>query len=345
MTDPEPTTEEWAALYQAAVAFRNIGAWEWMYDSDLFGVENPETGEIGYCCVMGNLGEHFALGVYLGSEGLDGYLKIASGMFDPPDIAVLHYQTCLMASYEDRDYLERKDRDVIKSLGLRFRGRNAWPLFRSYQPDLLPWFVTAEEARFLTAALQQSVDVALRFKDDASLLDPPRKGHYLTRVPEESDNGIEWTDQWLVPAPLRRKEFTIPAVDEMRVQRVKQAHGKRRGGAWEADFFLTPGAIQEQKDQRPYYPYMLLWVDRGSGMVLPPEMASPGQQRAAFQEHFLTLLEQAPGMPKEVYVASAEAFVLLEPVAKLLGIKLHQSNRLPALEEARGSLMDYLTQM
>src|SRR5215471_6541539 len=104
--DSPPTAREWKDLYAAAVEFGKIHCWEWMYDSNIFGAKNPETGEIGYCCVMGNLGEVFALGVYLGSDGLEGYLKMASGELTSGDHDLLHYQKCLMASFEDRKDLD-----------------------------------------------------------------------------------------------------------------------------------------------------------------------------------------------------------------------------------------------
>jgi len=148
----------------------------------------------GFDYVMGNLGEHYALGVYLGAEGLATYLQIQSGVFEPPDISALLIQKCLMASYEDREFLEQPDRALIKELGLKFRGRNAWPLFRSYRPGYHPWFVTNTEARFLTIALVQAVDVALRLKHDPQLLTPPRKGHYLVRVSEQRADGLHWSD-------------------------------------------------------------------------------------------------------------------------------------------------------
>jgi hypothetical protein len=344
MTDASPSQQEWQSLYEAAVAFRDLAPWEWMYDSDIFGVQNSTSGEIGYCCVMGNLGEHFALGVYLGSEGLAGYRKIESGELHPPDAtALLHYQKCLMASFEDREYLDKQDLGVIKTLGLKFRGRGVWPLFRSYLPDYHPWFVTASEARFLTVALQQAIDVAQRFGEDAKVLTSPRKDLYLVRVPQQEGTSVRWTDQWLAPATLPPAAAAAPPIDEPRVQRIKQTITARQG-TWEADFFLSPTPIQESKGQRPYYPYMFLWVDRRSGMVLPPHLAAPDRRDADFAQHFLTLVEQLSALPQEVCVVSPEALELLEPVTSRLGVKLRRSRRLGALEEARSSLLGYLDQ-
>ena len=59
---------------------------------------------------------------------------------------------------------------LIKKLGLKFRGRKQWPVFRSYMPGYFPWFLTKEDALFLTTAIEQSIDVALRFKKDKDLL-------------------------------------------------------------------------------------------------------------------------------------------------------------------------------
>ncbi len=44
----KPTREEWSSLYQVAVDFKRSACWEWMYDDDIFGVVDPETGETAY---------------------------------------------------------------------------------------------------------------------------------------------------------------------------------------------------------------------------------------------------------------------------------------------------------
>ncbi|MBI4879881.1 MAG: hypothetical protein HY812_09525 [Planctomycetes bacterium] len=67
----EPTIEEWRSLYEAARDYKQLGAWEWMTNSNLFGVRDPEGGEVGWCVVLGGGREVFGLGVHLGDDGFD----------------------------------------------------------------------------------------------------------------------------------------------------------------------------------------------------------------------------------------------------------------------------------
>ncbi len=76
MTEAKPDHEQWKQLYGLAFKFKQIAPWEWMTDDLIFGVQNPKTGKIGYCCVIGNLGEVFGLIVYKGTKGLTCYSKL-----------------------------------------------------------------------------------------------------------------------------------------------------------------------------------------------------------------------------------------------------------------------------
>ena len=144
----KPNLEELRKLYAAAIEFKELAPWNWMRDNNLFGVMNPENGEVGYCCVMGAIGEHFALGVYLGSEGLASLVKISSGVNYGDAEDALCIQKCLMASFEDRKYVQENDVNQIKDLGLNFRGKNEWPLFRNHSPGFVPWYLSGSEVVF-----------------------------------------------------------------------------------------------------------------------------------------------------------------------------------------------------
>jgi len=341
MSDSSPSVQEWKNLYDAAIKFKEIGSWNWMWDSDIFGVQNPANGEIGYCCIMGRLGEHFALALYLGTDGLEGYLRIRSGKIPMDYFDALHLQKCLMASFEDRQFLQKPDIQIIKKLDLKFRGRNSWPLFRSYRPGYHPWYLTSEEARYLTLALQQAIEVSLRFKKDPDILTPPKENYYLVRVPEMEGECLRWRDEWIEPQPIEKVEIVAELIDDVRIERIKKMVSHRYG-VWEADFFHSPTVVRE-KEERPYYPYVFLLVDHHSYFILNAHLSAPSKYRSEFPEQFLNLIANIKFLPNEILVRKEEVFKLLEPITSELNIKLRLVKRLTALEEAQNNMFEFLT--
>lgn len=304
-----PALEQQRALYDAAVRFRDLAPWKWMWDSDLFGVQDPETGEVGYCAVMGRLGEHFALGVYLGSEGLNGYLAIQAEQSPLDSWDTLMLQRAVIASFVDRRYLRDGDLKVIRQLGLKFRGRSAWPQLRSHRPGYEPWYLRGGEVRFLTLALEQAMEVAARYRDDPAMLIPPREGQYLVRVCKPGEAGLQWRDSWQVPALLPPTAWTPPPIDEARLLKMRQTL-PQTDGILEADLFYAPSAVKEEKDERPYLPRTALMVDHRSGHVFTCDLFAPGEAESGFVASLLELLERQGMLPREVWVSREETFHL-----------------------------------
>ncbi|MEJ2209183.1 MAG: hypothetical protein P8129_09125 [Anaerolineae bacterium] len=340
MEIPGPSRQEWRRLYEAATAFKEAAPWEWMFEDDVFGVQNPETGQIGYGSIMGNAGEHLALALYLGSEGLAGFWQMHQA--DPDTNAFLLLEIPeLQASFEDRSELTSQDRRVIKDLGLKFRGRQAWPQFRSYVPGRMPWYLTPEEARFLAVGLEQALVVARRVYDDPDLLEPSddEGDEYLVRVPTEEG----WTDEWLVPEPVEP-----PAVPQPGEQRLAQARENLPlvDAALEVDLFPAPQYVKEDDDPRPLLVYSFLMVDGSSGMILGTDvlLARPDYPTmwAEAQAGLLALLERLGGIPEVVAVRDQRLADVLAPVVAGLGARLILSDWLPALDEAREAFEGFL---
>lgn len=336
-----PSIQGWAELYKAAMDFKEIQPWRWMWDSDLFGVQNSSDGEIGYCCVLGRRGEFFGLAVYLGSEGLEGYLKIQDRTVNIKSIDVLHLKRCLLASFEDRKYLQRPDIEIIKKLGLVFRGRNAWPSFRSYQPGYFPWYLAKEEVEFLTICLQQAKEVVLRFKENTDLFNSPDKQTYFVRILHTSGGNMVWKDSWLKPAPLRKVVFMVKSIDEGRLETIKKDSSRARQ-TWEVDFFYAPMYIAE-KGKRPYYPILFLFVDRDSYFILNAHITTQDRYRVEFHEQFLKTIERIKVLPEEIHVRKEELFFYLEQLAAQMGIKVRLMKKLAAVDDARKSMFEYFT--
>jgi hypothetical protein len=332
-----PTNDQWRRLDEAAVLIKELSPWEWMTETDVFGVQDPETGEIGFVSVLGLLGEHFGVSLYPNPRALyDFWALEEAGPEINPD-ALLEIPQ-LQASFEDRNQLDNRDRKVIKELGLKFRGRKEWPMFRSYRPGFFPWFLEAEEARSLAEALDQLLEVAPRFKKDRSLLVPEDES-YLVRVPHQEGPTRVWEDTVMEvppPEPVSIQVEMAPGALES-LESLPQS-----GHEFEMDLFMFPAPIQGEKGERPVFPYMLLAVDAGTGMVVSTDLLEPVPSLEAMWGSVpLAVTRQLAGlglMPERLTVGSELLFGLLQPLAEASRLELDLASFLPALYEAREAL-------
>jgi len=340
MKKSEPSLKDWKSLYDAAIAFRKIEPWEWMKETDIFGVQNPQTGEVGYCCIMGEMGEVLAIAVYLGTEGLEGYLNIRRGQIQPDDPDSLFIQNCLMLSFENRKLVQEDDREIINELGLKFRGKNAWPVFRRYEPGYFPWFLNRDEVLYMTNALQQATDICLRFKDDAKLFRAPEKNQYLIRVAEEKNGRVFWKDEWRKPSlPEKKDQGFYKPVDEVRIQRLKKTV-KSTPAIWEIDFFYAPTPVLE--GERPFFPYAIMIIDHDTGFILDMHLAETRSYQKEFLEKFLNCIETTSVIPLEILARKEEAVKLLETYASRLNIRLSRVKKLQNIDHARREMAKHL---
>lgn len=333
MTEEMPTAKEWRCLYDAALAFRDAEPWKWVLEKDLFGVLNRRNGETGYCCVMGELGEFPGMVIYRGTVGLEGYRRIMKGQVKPGEGGSLFVQDCLVVSFEDREHTDVEDRKVVRSLGLKIRGKKAWPAFRSHEPGSYPWFVTGTEALFMTDALEQALDVCLRLKNDPLLL-PKGRGAYLVRVPDEKAGGKAWRDEVRRPLPLRKTSSPV-IVDELRLQRIKKSAAPS-DAVWEIDAAYAPMPVRE--GGRPYFPLVVLIVDHESGYVFDVYLARRDEVGHAVIERVLSCLETVQILPAEIRVRSDEIQRQLDPCASRLRFALTKGRRLTMVDHARKEL-------
>lgn len=340
MRERAPNYEEWRKLYKAAEEFKNNKPWEWMYDDELFGVKDIETGEIGYCCILGNLGEHFGIASYLGPEGLDGILSILSSEIEPDDPESMHIQKCIMASFEDREILSQEDRKVIKELELKFRGKNQWPLFRNHAPGFFPWYITDKEARFLTNILMQAIHVSLKCKNEGKeFLDHSEPMTFLTRVPEKRNGQIEWNDEYIKVEPYEPKYHSFYLEDEIKVKRLQQL-GHRKGSAWEIDTFYNPAPVKDVG--RPYYPKICLVIEQARGLILSFDMIKDIQKEGyKFIDLIIELIEKSRLFPSKILVQREETFYLFKNVCDQLGITIELVDKLYVLQQARYEMYNY----
>ena len=335
MVENRPALEDWRRLYDATIAVKALAPWQWMAETDVFGVRDPETDELGFASVMGALGEHYSVAVYIGARGLYDFWRFEDAGPSAPAESLVEIRH-LQASFEDRNQLHDKDRQIIKKLGLKFRGRQEWPMFRSYRPGYFPWFLEAQEVRFLAAVLEQVLDVTPRCKENPALLQPSGHDDYLTRVPHRENEDTYWEDTILSVPPPGPQPIRL-TIDFQALEKLRQAPPR-----WmdvEIDFFMLPTPVQNKRGDRPYFPYKLLVVEAHNGFVLGGDLLEPAPSLEAMwgsiPSHLVQLFARIGVLPGEVTVRSELLFQILQPLAEELRFRLRQSDVLIQLDAAK----------
>ena len=313
----EPTMEQWGDLYAAFKEYCEAAPWEWLADSDLVTIEHPSGAYKGYCAVLGAGGVNYGLAVYVGDRGLDGYLRMITGVVDPESENALYEMDSLSALLADREHLDPPDRAIIRSLGLRFRGRGRWPHFRRTIPGYLPWYLDSDEAVFLAKALKYVAEIAPIAGREPTLYPVSESGIILPREFRDGKwrNPLDFLDLPQSPPPV--PEYHDPE----RLQRL--ARSKSLGPmVWELDFFYFDSPIQEKKGERPYFPMMFFAVDSSSSMVLQADFLGPDPPPAQRRDALVELLEGMDSLPSRIIVTSMDAAIGLSPVTHPVGIEI-----------------------
>lgn len=336
------SAEECRPLYELLGRVRDLAPWEWMREDEIFGVKDPDTGELSFVSIMGQAGEHYAVAVYQGMRGFYGFMNLLAAGPEMGLEGVLQTPQ-LQASLEDREMIEPRDRDQIKALGLKYRGRQAWPLFRGYRPGYLPWYLEPGEARTLRYALEQVLEVAPRVRENPDILMPENDDdNYLVRVPERDGERLAWRDTMMTFGPPRPLDLTVQ-MDQELLDMVKGLPKSR--ARLEADFFAIPSGVGA-KGERPQLPYILILVDATEKIVLNVKVlrAEPSLEAmwGRLGVEALSMIGAAGFIPREIHVRHELLHDILTMLGSVIGFKVKQSHNMLLLDQAAEGLMDFM---
>ncbi|MCI4669062.1 MAG: hypothetical protein MRZ79_13085 [Bacteroidia bacterium] len=314
--------------------FHELAPWKWMLEMDLFGVAHPVNGEIGYCSILGPQQELEGLAVYKGMHGLNSYEHLFDGEYDMPSLSVLYEQDCMVMLFLEEEDLFEEEKQILAKYNRAGSFNGRYPVFRDYSPGWVVWTITdSYQAIWMEVALQQALEVARRFRDDADLLDhvSNNEAHVLVRKPMNPPFLDEWYDDWV---PLEAQEEQSNLNKELFV-RSNCSHLPRRDRDWFATLFYLSSPI-EYETTRPYLPLMVILADYLLGDVLYDKQFRPGEEEHYIQYAFVQTCKRQNYLPKRLIIGESRDYDRWETIGKILGI--------PVELEANSSLSEELKQ-
>ena len=340
-------------LYEAAFRYKKAGPWKKLWDSEVFAVK-LKSGEIGYVSIMGRNGDYNALGLYIGEEGFRSYLLLTdmnrySGS-EFRDHELLLRQKCLQAALESKDELLPEEveevRAYAKKNGIRLSGRYSFPQFLKYEPGRHPWRVkTQADMNALFEALETAAllsdALGNRRPDALGILPLQRAGK---EIPLFSVDKGKLIQAGVVPLPEMTEEQCayVKAENQIAVASVKKLP---KHGIWEAEMVQLPEAVQEDPEEAPFFPKLLMVVESKSHYLLPEPMMDCGDMDSqAILQAFADAWKEEKTCPKEIRCRDERTYALLKDFCEKAGVKIGvHKGELPALDDAQDALWNRMS--
>jgi len=331
----KPSIEQWDRLYKAAATLKKMTPWDTFTDMDLITLEIPSETEPLFCSVMGSGKQCYGVAVYPGYESFSLLMALLestdSDMLNPYTFE----QQSLLCYFGDREDVSPIDREVMKQLGIKFRGRNHWIYFRSVQPGLLPWYITANQAELLAVALE---GVAAVYSEYRVMNDRANFENGETLICSLSKKTGEWSTR-IADLPKRIARYESWSLsDELMLARLKQK--EQISMTVEMDTFYMPAPIQEKKDDVPVLPRLSVVMDRKSGMLLEHDIQAGPSSPAAILNCLVNFIMKN-GRPTEICVRNKRIAHIIQNTCDRTGIYLSEGKGMPLVDEFFAN-MEYL---
>lgn len=333
------------AAYDLADQLFQLAPWEWMDETSLIALDDPQTGRRDHISIMGMAGDHLALAVYLGPEARHRFNLVQESPdsehspTDEDTYSLILDTPHLQCSFSERGDLFRSELALIKKAGRKYRGEN-WPTFRTFRPGHCSSPANDDEIRILMTAIEQILTVAPELgRDTGTFRSNEKNREILTR----RKSGDHWETCW-TPDDSTLFEFPRPTPAASLLEKVRQ---HPQALPIEVHFQLIPAPIGKSREASTY-PYMLLVIDPESGSILGMEMLSVettpyDELIASIPDVFLRLCDRISIRPSSIAVVSTATANLLHHTAYGLEIPLHLEAYLPATEEALESMMGFMS--
>ncbi len=325
-------------LFEKATELMAIRPWQFLEDQDLILLKSPLSTETCHCSVMGALGQVFSLHAYLGGESYLYFRNMAAG--EPISIGEFYGSLRgVYAEFVGLPQLTPPDRELARVFGHPLKRGSKAPIFRAMRPGYHPWYVTENEGVVLAECLEAVIALGERIlrRGAPDYWNEPNVYPFLAPIQCGQERTGYDVQMLKIAAPLP----TTPAparIDQNRIERIQRSNYPVRG-AFEADHFYSGGTIGK-KDERKAVVRLALVADADSGLIFPPEVGMPERATSdMLASAVLSAIEMARFLPREVRVSQLQLEACLESLARELGFALRTVKRLPAVEEAKESLL------
>ncbi len=328
-------------LFRLAFEYRKTKLWEKMSEDTIFAVK-LSTGELGYISIVNSDRANYGLELYIGEQGLNSLrtiLEASNTWWTIEYQESLIGQNCLLCTFEGKHALTPWDYkeiiDYARSFGIRLSGKNAFPQFIKCVSGYYPWKIEDDKEKAmlceaLSAAIELSNLLKTKWPHELGLKQIDDKTQEIAVF--EKIDGIYKMQFQELPEPKPKLWPTPQASNEIGIANLKKI---KKTGVWECGLLRFYRPIQNEEEDIPYYPMLLLALETSSNYMLPVDLAIHYEENPeGLLNSFINALIQQGICPKQIMVRDDRTYAFVNMFCKKLKIPLSMKKKLPMLQEA-----------
>lgn len=250
---------------------------------------------------------------------------------------VMFSQNNLTCYWGNREELTEKQRKNIKEMGYKYRGKNQWLYFLSFEPGYYPYNLNQDEVLRMTNYFL-NLELALQHYEKIQVdVDFENGEMYYFEFGEDKKT---W-DFGAKPLPFTSFQYgNLLITDEELLSDL--ATVPKCNMILETDIAILGVSLNDKKYKRPANPATCMIADASSGMMLKCGLQEPDDDVVvSLAEELIGFIFQY-GAPKEVRVSNVLVEAGLEQICQVCGIKLRKVRRLAAIEEFREGMKHFM---
>lgn len=326
MKRKEATLEEWKLLYEIGIKIKELKPWEFLSDMDICSVEI--NNEASICSIMGAAGECFGIATYIGNNSIYNLGELIEKSEQMPPLQILRYQSSINCNFGNRDELTTKERDLIKDLGFKFRGKNNWIYFRTFNPKFDQFMPNKEEVLKLTEILKQLYESILIFKNGLKV---DFKNH-KTLMRSYDNNKKEWLSFEAEYVEVQFKNSILVLEDELLIKKLEKL--PVYNSSFEIDIANLPTLYKEKEYVQPIRARMAILVDSELGMPVKQDIVNINNNDADYIFNiFINHMLEIGRKPKEIVVRDIYIGNIIMDLCKRIGVEIYQSPSLDIIDD------------
>lgn len=318
----EATLNEWAKLYETVTKIKATEPWKYFWDMDIIYLSDEDA----YISILGRGDEAYGISVYEGKSGFNDFKILASQ--DDLNISLMlaiYLQNNLNCYWGNREELSKKQHDIVKELGYKYRGRNQWLYFVSMKTGYVLYNFDRDEVIRATEYFTALLEALEKYISEPEKIDikPGYMFCYSTKRKKAICKKIDSYDIELPFIPLTR--------DEELMEQLNALPKSRR--TVEVDIIPLGAVIDDKKYDRPLNPAMFIIADKKTGIVLANELSKPDKNifcnlQIVFVEALFDI-----GLPQKINVGNNLVGWTLSDLCDELNIKVEYKRNLPAVAQ------------